>query len=83
MKIPTRSPSAPRRWCAEIFTNVGTRVMRQSTLAMLSHGYAISITVIGGTDDEVEDLMDGLSFLPDRRCRRRLLDFDRHLRRMQ
>ena len=42
--------------------NVGTRVMRQSTLAMLSHGYAISITIIGGTDDEVEDLVDGLSF---------------------
>jgi hypothetical protein len=29
---------------------------------MLSHGYAISITVIGGTDDEVEDLIDGLTF---------------------
>ena len=44
--------------------DVGSRVMRQSTLAMLSHGYAISITVIGGTDDEVEDLVDGLSFAP-------------------
>ena len=44
--------------------NVGTRIMRQSTLAMLSHGYAISITVIGGTDDEVEDLVDGLTFSP-------------------
>jgi hypothetical protein len=42
--------------------NVGTRVMHQSTLVMLAHGYAISITVIGGTDDEVEDLIDGLSF---------------------
>jgi hypothetical protein len=42
--------------------NVGTRVMHQSTLAMLSHGYAISITIIGGTDDEVEDLVDGLTF---------------------
>ena len=42
--------------------DVGGRVMRQSTLAMLSHGYAISITVIGGTDDEVEDLVDGLTF---------------------
>ena len=42
--------------------SVGTRVMHQSTLAMLSHGYAISITVIGGTDDEVEDLVDGLTF---------------------
>jgi hypothetical protein len=44
--------------------NVGTRVMHQSTLVMLSHGYAISITVIGGTDDEVEDLVDGLTFGP-------------------
>jgi len=44
--------------------DVGSRVMRQSTLAMLSHGYAISITVIGGTDDEVEDLVDGLTFAP-------------------
>jgi hypothetical protein len=44
--------------------DVGSRVMRQSTLALLSHGYAISITVIGGTDDEVEDLIDGLSFAP-------------------
>jgi hypothetical protein len=42
----------------------GSRVMHQSTLAMLSHGYAISITVIGGTDDEVEDLIDGLTFTP-------------------
>ena len=44
--------------------DVGTRVMRQSTLAMLSHGYAISITVIAGTDDDVEELIDGLSFTP-------------------
>ena len=43
--------------------NVGTRVMRQSTLAMLAHGYVISITVIAGTDDEVEDLIDTLDFI--------------------
>jgi hypothetical protein len=42
--------------------DVGTRVMRQSTLAFLSRGYAISITVIGGTEDEVEELIDGVSF---------------------
>lgn len=42
--------------------DVGTRVMRQSTLAFLSHGYAVSITIIGGTDDEVEELIDGISF---------------------
>lgn len=42
----------------------GSRVMHQSTLALLAHGYAISITIIGGTDDEVEDLIDGLTFTP-------------------
>jgi hypothetical protein len=43
--------------------DVGSRVMRQSTLVLLNHGYAVSITLIGGTDDEVEDLVDGLSFV--------------------
>lgn len=42
--------------------DVGTRVMRQSTLALLSHGYAVSITVIAGTEDDVEGLIDALSF---------------------
>lgn len=42
--------------------DVGTRVMRQSTLAFLSHGYAVSISIIGGTEDEVEELIDGISF---------------------
>ncbi|MFZ0806529.1 MAG: hypothetical protein WAN03_10120 [Candidatus Sulfotelmatobacter sp.] len=42
--------------------NVGSRVMRQSTLAMLAHGYAVSITVIGGTEDEVDELIDGVDF---------------------
>jgi hypothetical protein len=41
--------------------NVGTRVMHQSTLAMLSHGYAISITLIAGTEDEIEELIDGMT----------------------
>jgi hypothetical protein len=42
--------------------NVGTRVMLQSSLAMLARGYVVSMTVIGGTEDEVEELLDGLSF---------------------
>jgi hypothetical protein len=42
--------------------DVGTRVMRQSTLAFLARGYAVSITVIGGTEDEVEELLDGVAF---------------------
>jgi hypothetical protein len=42
--------------------DVGTRVMHQSTLAMLAHGYAVSITLIAGTEDEVEELIDALTF---------------------
>jgi hypothetical protein len=42
--------------------NVGSRVMRQSTLAVLARGYVVSFTFIGGTEDEVEELVAGLSF---------------------
>ena len=41
---------------------VGTRVMRQSTLVLLARGWAVSITFISGTEDEVEELVGGLSF---------------------
>jgi len=47
---------------SDFHKDVGTRVMRQSTLAFLAQGYAVSITVIGGTEDEVEELVDGISF---------------------
>jgi hypothetical protein len=36
--------------------------MHQATLVMLAHGYAISFTFIGGTEDELEELIQGLSF---------------------
>jgi hypothetical protein len=42
--------------------DIGSRVLHQSTLTMLSHGYAISITLIAGTEDEAEELIDGLTF---------------------
>ena len=42
--------------------DVGTRVMRQSTLVVLARGYVVSFTFIGGTEDEVEELVGGLSF---------------------
>ncbi|HET7892081.1 MAG TPA: hypothetical protein VFL34_11165 [Candidatus Sulfotelmatobacter sp.] len=47
---------------ADFHKDVGSRVMRQSTLALLSHGYAVSVTIIAGTEDEVEDLISNLSF---------------------
>ncbi|MGC2473861.1 MAG: hypothetical protein WA485_05975 [Candidatus Sulfotelmatobacter sp.] len=40
--------------------DVGSRVMRQSTMTFLAKGYAVSITVIAGTEDEVEELVDGV-----------------------
>jgi len=42
--------------------DVGSRVMRQSTLVVLARGYAVSFTFIGGTEDEIEELVQGLSF---------------------
>ncbi len=47
---------------ADFQKDVGTRVMHQSTLAVLARGYAVSFTFIGGTEDEIEELIDGLSF---------------------
>lgn len=42
--------------------DVGSRVMNQSTLVMLARGYAVSFTFIGGTEGEVEELVERLSF---------------------
>lgn len=42
--------------------NVASRVMHQSTLVTLSHGYAVSFTFIAGTEEEVEELVQGLTF---------------------
>jgi len=42
--------------------DVGSRVMHQSTLVMLARGYVVSFTLIGGMEEEVEELVEGLSF---------------------
>jgi len=41
---------------------LGSATMHQSTLAMLARGYVISFTFIGGSDDEVTELLESLSF---------------------
>ncbi|SRR5579871_7913 len=41
--------------------NVGSRAMHQSSLVMLARGYVVSFTFIGGTEDEVEDLIGNLA----------------------
>ena len=41
---------------------IGKVTMYQSSLVMLSKGYAVSFTFIGGSEDEVEQLIERLSF---------------------
>ena len=36
--------------------------MRQTSLVMLEKGYAVSFTFIGGSEDEVNELIEKLSF---------------------
>lgn len=47
---------------ADFHKDIGTRVMRQSTLVLLSHGYAVSITMIAGSEDGMDQLLNGLDF---------------------
>jgi hypothetical protein len=42
--------------------DLGKLSMRQSTLVMIDKGYVVSFTFIGGTEDEVDELVEGLSF---------------------
>lgn len=40
----------------------GALTMRQASLVMVARGYAVSFTFIGGSEDEVNQLIDRLSF---------------------
>jgi hypothetical protein len=42
----------------------GTVTVRQTSLVILKRGYAISFTFIGGSEDEVNELIEKLSFAP-------------------
>jgi hypothetical protein len=41
---------------------IGNLTMHQSTLVMMEKGYVVSFTFIGGSEGEVEGLVEGLSF---------------------
>lgn len=47
---------------ADFSKPLGSLSMHQSTLVMMEKGYVISFTFIGGTEDEVDQLVEGLSF---------------------
>lgn len=42
--------------------DVGSRIMHQSTLVGLFHNYVVSFTIIAGSENEIEELIDGLAF---------------------
>lgn len=41
---------------------IGTLTMHQSSVVLLKKGYVVSFTVIGGSEDEVDELLEKLSF---------------------
>ena len=41
---------------------IGNLTMRQSTLVIMERGYLVSFTFIGGSEDEVDGLVEALSF---------------------
>jgi hypothetical protein len=45
----------------------GTLTVRQTSLVMVQKGYAVSFTFIGGSADEVNELIEKLSFAPRKR----------------
>ena len=47
---------------ADFSKDLGKLTMYQSTLAMIDKGYVVSFTCIGGSEDEVQDLIGNLAF---------------------
>ena len=49
---------------SSVATSNDNLAMRQCTLVLLAKGQIVSFTFIAGTEDELDDLMDGLHFSP-------------------
>ena len=62
---PYEFPVGTRKIAREDFSKgLGKVTMQQASLVMLQKGYVVSFTFIGGSQDEVEDLIEGLNFAP-------------------
>jgi hypothetical protein len=46
---------------------LGCLTMRQASLVMLQKGYVVSFTFLGGSEDEIEKLIENLSFGPSKK----------------
>lgn len=60
---PYQFPIGAKQLAREDFSkDLGKLTMQQATLVMLAKGYVVSFTFIGGSEDEVEELLEGVSF---------------------
>jgi len=60
---PYEFPVGGKQLAREDFSQErGKLTLHQSTLVVLSKGYVLSFTYIAGSDDEVDELIEGLSF---------------------
>jgi hypothetical protein len=60
---PYEFPIGAKQLAREDFTKaMGKLTMQQATLVMLAKGYIVSFTFLGGGEDEVEELLEGVSF---------------------
>lgn len=60
---PYEFPIGAKQLAREDFSkDLGKLTMQQATLVMLAKGYIVSFTFIGGSEDEVEELLEGVSF---------------------
>jgi hypothetical protein len=56
------SSGANRLVRGDFSKEVGTLTVHQSSVVTLKKGYVVSLTVIGGSEDEVDELLEKLSF---------------------
>jgi hypothetical protein len=62
---PYEFPVGVRKLAREDFSKeLGKLTMQQASLVILQKGYVVSFTFIGGSEDEVTELLAGLSFGP-------------------
>lgn len=76
---PYEFPSGAKQLVRADFTKeVGTLTMHQASLITLKKGYVVSFTFVGGSDDELQELIDGLSFVSPPRGANRKSAWSKH-----
>jgi len=62
---PYEFSAGAKKMAREDFSKeLGKLTMQQASLVMVQKGYVVSFTFIGGSEDEVAELIEGLNFVP-------------------